>query len=129
MYRSRWIGALAGIGAFFVFLFYLRSLAQATRNEGLARNIITYVITSLVAPVGLCVLTCVGFMIMGAGMAAAMNPPKQGGAANPFAGIAAMGAMSFVCIGMWVIYMIAMGVWWLILLFQTRSAVGTQLRA
>jgi hypothetical protein len=123
-----WIGILAGLGAFFVFLFYLRSLALATGYEGLARNIITFLITSLVGPIVLVLVSCIGCFAAGATMGAAMakqNPNAPPNAAGP---VAAMGAIGMICGGVWVIYFIAMFVWWVILLFQTRTAVGSRLR-
>jgi hypothetical protein len=106
-----WIGILAGLGAFFVFLLYLRSLARATGHEGLARNIVTYVLTVLAAPVALCPFSCFAFgVFMGKG--------------TTVAGL----AVGVVCLGTWGISIVAWCVWWIILLVQTRAAVGSRLR-
>ena len=106
-----WIGILAGLGAFFVFLFYLRSLARATEHEGLARNIEAYVVTVFAAPVVLCPFSFWAFGIFMAKGATA-------------AGL----AVGVVCLGMWGICIVAMCVWWIMLLVRTRAAVGRRSR-
>jgi hypothetical protein len=123
-----WIGILAGIGLFFVFLFYLRSLALATGNTGLARSVVTFMIVVLVGPVVLVLLSCIGGFVMAAAGAAAAAPGKGGGPANPGAGLAAMGAMGIVCVGIWVLALLGIFIWWIMLLVQTRAAVGNQVR-
>jgi hypothetical protein len=125
-----WIGGLAGLAAFFVFLFYLRSLALATRHDGLARNIIRYVISVVAGSVGLCVASCLGTVVMAAavGAAAAQQRPGAAGMGNPGAALAGMGAMGLVCGGVWVLFALGMFVWYIVLIVQTRGAVATRLR-
>ncbi len=116
------------IADFFVFLVYLRSIALTTGYASLARNVIIYIITVLAAPVALCVISCAGAMVMGMTMAAAAGPQKQGGQADPAAAFAAGGAMGLVCVGIWLIFFLAMIIWRIVLVFQTRNAAGTQVR-
>jgi hypothetical protein len=124
-----WIGILAAAGAFYVFLFYMRSLAQVTGYDGLARNIVIYAITTVAASVGLCLVSCAGIAIA-AGMAGAAAAQQQqgGGVGNPGAAIAGMGALGLVCGGVWVLYFLGMFIWYIVILVQTRGAVATRLR-
>jgi hypothetical protein len=124
-----WVGALAGLAAFYVFLFYMRSLAQVTGYDGLARNIIIYVITTVAGSVGLCLVSCAGIAIA-AGMAGAAAAQQQqgGGVGNPGAAIAGMGVLGIVCGGVWLLYILGMFIWYIVILVQTRGAVATRLR-
>jgi len=123
-----WIGALAGLGAFYVFLFYIRSLAQVTGFDGLARSTVIYMITTVAGTVALFIATCAG-LALGAGLAAgAAAPNKQGQMGNPAAAFGTMGALGLVCGGVWIIYFLGMGIWWIILVVQARNAVGTRVR-
>jgi len=123
-----WIGALAGLGAFYVFLVYLRSLALATGYDGLARNIIMYIITTLASVPVLCLATCVGAFFIGMAGAAAARNQQAGGMGNPQAAVAGMGALGIVCVGIWLLAGLGMFIWYVVILVQTRGAVASQLR-
>jgi len=122
-----WINALAGLGLFFVFLFYLRALALATGNTSLARNIVTYVIVVLVGPFVLILVSCIGMFVMAAGAAAAQGK-AGGGGGNPVGAMAAMGATGIVCMGIWAVAFLGLFIWWIMILVQTRAAVGARVR-
>ena len=125
---ASWIGGLALLGSLYVFLFYIRALAQATGFDSLARSTVIWMITSVSAFVALCVSTFGGFCLTVGTAGVMAGQQKQGQPPNLGAALGTMGAFAFICGGAWVIYYLGMLVWWIIIVVQARNAVGTQIR-
>ncbi len=127
-----WVGLLGTflwlIGAI-CFVFYLRALALTLRDTGLARSLVTFFISACVAPVVMFVGTCIGGVILGAGLAASVQKQAQMNPNVPPAPpdasmIAGFGIGGMICVGIWLLLALGMFIWWVILLFRTRALVA-----
>lgn len=116
------LGALAGLGKFFSFLFFLRAVARCARARDLETSIGRLLILNGVL-IGMailfgCVLGAAGAMVVGA-------PPRQGEAPNAaLAGLGLLG-MGLGCITL--ILLIIWLFWYVRVLLQSREAVARKL--
>jgi hypothetical protein len=131
--RNNGVVAVAGQGFFFVlaiaevicFFLFLRGVAVAMRKEGLARNLVMYLIglavfAFLIVPIGF-VLLLLGVGAAAFGVASSHNgQAAAANAANAMAGFAILGISCFILL---ILIGVGFFVWYMVLLYQTRSAV------
>jgi hypothetical protein len=119
------LGGLLAFAGAVLFLFYMRALALVLGAHGLARSIVSYMITVAVS-VGVGVaLFCVFAAVMAGSMASIMGGGQNAGAQGS-SGLAAVGALGLVfgCIA--VVGALALFIWWIMLLVQVRAVVATR---
>jgi hypothetical protein len=122
--RGQFVGVLplgVGIGWFVCYFLFLRAVAVAMREPGLAKEIVIYMITLPVLIVVLPLLSCLMAMIGGfamLGVAANSNSPQ--GTAGSVGGMFLLGAIcNLVLICIW----IGMFIWYVVIVHKVRNAV------
>lgn len=121
---------LCMLAGWFCFMFLLRGIALAFGKHGLAKTIVSYMITAVSIVAGGVLLSCIGVMVFGAAMfnmAASAGPGGPNPQAMGNAGImGGMLALVFGCIA--VLVALAMVVWYIVILFQVRGVIDSYLR-
>jgi hypothetical protein len=122
--RGHFVGIvplLVSIGYFFCYCLFLRAVAVAMREHGVARQILIFMITVPCLVVVLPVLFCVMAMIGGLatlGVVSQSNSPQ--GAAG---GFGAMVILGLVCDILFLCIWVGMYIWYVVLVHQARNAV------
>jgi hypothetical protein len=116
------------LAEFICFFLFLRGVAAALKKEGLAQNVVIYMIATPIYYLTLLALPVIAFFgafaaLFGA-TASAAGSNSPGAAAGTFAGTgAALAVGGLVCVGLEVLIGIALFIWFMVLLYQVRGAV------
>lgn len=120
------IGVLA-LAEFICFMLFLRGVAVVMKNEDLGRNLLFYMIGTIVYFVMLPVVWFVMAIAIGAAMFssfAASNPHNASATAGNVAGTGAAALIGgLTCFGVIALIGLALFIWYIVLLYQVRSAV------
>jgi len=124
------VGGLCALAGWFCFMFLLRGIALAFGKHGLAKTVVTYVITAVSLVAGGFLLGCIAVMVFGLAMfnmAANAGPggpnPQAMGNAGMMGGFL---AIALGCIA--ALVLLAMFIWYIVILFQVRGVVDSYLR-
>lgn len=119
------ISMLCDLAWFFVFMFFLRSIALAMRNDGLARTLVIFMIVvpvfAVLAVVGFIGVVCLGGLTA-AGLASNANSAGGGAAIGTGWMILVFGVMILIFV-IW----LALWIWYVVLLHQVRGSVSQRL--
>jgi len=113
------------------FCLELRGISQAMGNQGLAKQVFTFLIVAVSTAVAAVVILGLLFLIMGAAVWGAFGGAGMGGGPpNQAAAQALGGSMIMACGAFCLLGVATLGefVWYIIILFQVRSAVTRGMR-
>jgi hypothetical protein len=116
------IGLACNVAWFFVFMFFLRSVAQAMSNYALARQLVTYMIA---VPVSLVLgfFAMIGVACIGGFALAGMAGSSSGSGQNVAAAGTGLVIVIVVAYGLLILLALALWIWYIVLLHQTRGAI------
>jgi predicted Zn finger-like uncharacterized protein len=118
-----------------VFLFFLRSVALACREDGLARSIVGLIIligvTCLVACLSICGMVMAAFGFAASAASQAAKNQQMGGPppdpSNLFAAMGAVGIIGIIVMVILALLFLAALIWYFVTLFQVRTAVANHM--
>ena len=120
---------LVGLAEFICFFLFLRGAALALRKEGLAQNLLVYMIVvpvfSLAAVGSMFVLPAIGAALFVGSAASSSSPGAAVG--NVAGGLSALIVGGWVCFGLFVALSLGLLIWYVMLLYQVRGAIDDRL--
>lgn len=121
------LGVILALAEFVCFMLFLRGVAAVMKREDVAQHIIYNMIALIVYCVNLVIVPIVLGLVMGVALfssIAASNPHNTSATAGNVAGTGvAMLVGGLVCVGVELLVGIGLFVWYMVLLYQVRSAV------